>query len=211
MLRRTLAVLAATVIVTLAGGGSAHAKGPDQATVSGPGIDTTQLTMDDPLRRLERLLQATRFWDSVEMPAWEADPPPGDLGAAFTVVYNVPDVHDPGGAKPDSIRQEIYPFAASGPVVYLPPDQTVFDTSLAAGWIAADDRLVGLLTALGASRTATTDGGSQPTLSPAAHTPAEADDSGSAWGPTAAATVAGVLALGAVVALVRIRRRAARV
>jgi hypothetical protein len=208
MLRRILAVLATVVIVTLAVGGPAHAKGPDRATVSGPGIGTTQLTMEgDPLRRLERLLEATSFWDSIEAIDWEAEPPTGDLGARYTVTYHVPDVHDPGGAKPDSISQELYPFAESGPVVHLPSGQTVFDTPLAAGWIPADDRLVGLLTALGATPTAT-ESGSQPALAPAAHASDAADDSGSTWGPVAAATVAGVLLLGVVVGLVRARRRA---
>jgi hypothetical protein len=208
MLRRILAVLAAAVIVVLAGSGSAQAKGPDHATISGPGIGTTRLTMDDPDRSLDRLLQLTRFWESAERPAWDADPPAGDLGAAYTVTYHVPDLHDPGGAKPDSVRQDIYPFAESGPVVYLAPGQTVYDTDLAAGWFAADDRLVGVMTELGVSRTAT-DGKTQSELTRTAHSTTEADDSGTAWGPVAAATVAGVLVLG-VAGLIHTRRRAGR-
>jgi hypothetical protein len=50
MSRRILAASFAMAFVPLIAGAPAHAKGPDSATVAGPGIDTTTITWNRPDR-----------------------------------------------------------------------------------------------------------------------------------------------------------------
>jgi hypothetical protein len=204
-MRRPFIVVAAAALVTLAGVGPAQAKGPDRATISGPGIDTMQITFPGPDGALEALLRDTRFWQGVQGPGWRADPPAGDLGPEYMVIYRVPDLHNPDSGKADTIRQAVYPFAEAGPVVFMPTGQTMYDTAMPAGWLLANERLTGTLTGLGASRSAV-----EPASDPvAAVSAATESDDGSARPWALAAVGAGVVALGAA-ALVHTRRRAGR-
>jgi hypothetical protein len=58
------------------------------------------------------------------------NPPSGDLGARYTVTYLIPRAG--GGVK---VRQELYPYAAGGPVTYTPAGQLGAEgRRVQAGW-----------------------------------------------------------------------------
>ncbi|HYJ70085.1 MAG TPA: hypothetical protein VEX15_20715 [Nocardioidaceae bacterium] len=199
MPRRALAVAFITAFFLVAFGTPATAKGPDSATISGPAIRTTQLTWDGP--HLESFLQATRFWDATVPAGWENDPPDGDLGPRFDVVYHVPDLDLPS-RKGQLVRQELYPFAAAGPVVHMAEGQTMYGIDLASGWLSTDRRLTAVVKRLG--------GTAQPVLaSPieaAAHEETVSSE-GPAWRLAAVGAVGTVLVATAMAVLLRRRVR----
>jgi hypothetical protein len=67
------------------------------------------------------------------------------LGPHYTITWTIPD--DSGTAK--KIRQDVYPYAAGGPVAYTKPGQPVFDQTTMGGWYKASDSLRQHLISLG--------------------------------------------------------------
>jgi hypothetical protein len=79
-------------------------------------------------------------------PMLDAAPTPTKrLGPRYTITWTIPD--GPGTAR--QIRQDVYPYAAGGPVTYTKPGQPVFDQTTRGGWFKASDSLRQQLIALG--------------------------------------------------------------
>jgi len=155
MLARTLAALAAALVLPTA----ALAKGPLEATVSGPGLDGAV-----PVRGngeggtgtpLGRLVESAGFFPLAF--GQEPNPtthtrPKGDLGPAYTVRFTVP---GPDG-KDATLIQTTYPYA-NPPVSYMAPGQRFFDGQPThGGWLLAADGLNPLLAELGLPESAPT-------------------------------------------------------
>ena len=192
----SLVVLA---LAALALAAPTSAKGPDRATITGPGLDkpiTFASGGGDPVAGSEfgTVVDLTGFFPAMfgQSPnPMRAKPPTNDLGPKYTVTYRVP------GNGEASVVQDLYPYAASGPVTYMTPGQPFFggDQMTTGGWFQSSPLLKQILVESGLPverPTASGDGTSAPVLD--------------AWPALAAAALA-VAALGGATVLV-LRRRA---
>ena len=170
---KRLVLLTAAVALVAASGASA--KGPDQAIVTGPGLENQD----------GRIVFAsgggdpgggTPFMAFVESGGFfqqtfgqSPDPtsktrPKGDLGPRYDVVYRVP---GPNGGTA-MLHQSVYPFARIGSVTYMPPGQSFFDGQKThGGWFAGSPTLKATLVSAGLPESAPsgTGGGSRFELS----------------------------------------------
>ena len=201
MFRRILVVGVVAVIAPLALAAPAEAKGPESAVISGPGIESTQLTWVSAEDELAALLDIAFPWDEVGKEASRAEPPLAELGAMYAVTYRMPGIKN--HSRAGTVRQALYPFAEGGPLVYTPPGQRMLGLPVDSGWQATSTRLTLLLRSLGADPDAVTN---QNVIAPAAQSAAPADGSRSSW-PWIAAGAAGVGVLLGVGALWRTRHR----
>ena len=198
-MKRLVLLLTALALVPAS---SASAKGPDQAIVTGPGLEDQDGRIvfassgGDPSG-------GTPFMAFVESGGFfqqtfgqSHDPttptrPKGDLGPRYEVVYRVP---GPNGGTA-MLQQSVYPFATGGSVTYMTPGQPFFDGQQLThgGWFAGSPALKATLVAAGLPESAPsgTDSGSR------------FDVSTDAW-PIA---LVGLLALGALALVVRRRPR----
>jgi hypothetical protein len=129
--------------------------------------------------------------------------PSSDLGARYTVTYLIP----LAAGGPAKLRQDLYPYAAGGPVTYTPAGQLGFGSRLVqAGWWQATPGFRVSLISLGLpdrpARGAPTPEPARPPVS----TPRATSAAG--WW-IAGGTIAGVLLLGTGTLLLRRRPRAA--
>ena len=77
-------------------------------------------------------------------------PAAASLGPKYTVTYTVPGVTAEPGQADGQIRQDLYPRAAGGPVIYTLPGQQGFGQPLqATGWLRGTPQLTATLTRLG--------------------------------------------------------------
>ena len=168
----------------------AQAKGPSEAKIDGPGLKAPIVLRgngEGPGSPLGNVADLAGFFPLVFVQ--QPDPrlagkPDGELGPRYEVAYTVPT----GPGEADTIRQELYPYAAGGPVTYVKPGQTVFHSErTAGGWFAAMPQLKQELVAAGL-----------PARPPTAST---ADDATRWW--LYAAAAAGLLVLIAAVAAAR--------
>jgi hypothetical protein len=122
----------------------AWAKGPVAVEIAGPGLDEP-LVLD--VNSAERQLEA--MWALAEQvqlytPAGTAArPQTGDFGTAYRLTWHMSE------ADGDRILQDVYPFAAGGPVVHTLPGSTSWQELVPAGWAAASAGLPEALTRLG--------------------------------------------------------------
>jgi MYXO-CTERM domain-containing protein len=146
-MKRLLFVLAGAALLAPA----ALAKGPSQATVTGPGLKTTIAfkSMDDS----SSLTEAAGFFPS----AFGQSPnpmlrgrPAGKLGPRYTIRYVVPGPY----SRTYHLRQEVYPYAAAGAVAYMKPGQPIFDSKTVGGWYPAGTMLKQVLVRAGLPKTA---------------------------------------------------------
>lgn len=148
MLRRVASVmlLAAVLVVGVATG--SQAKGPESATLSGPGI-AEPIELIHPSKSFDtykddapiRLIEMLAPWYG---PRATAVAPPKDLGPAFTLTWvNSGPPGDPIETR--TIRQYIYPNAVGGPVVHVPEpishEGRLPEVQEVAGWFEAPDAL----------------------------------------------------------------------
>jgi hypothetical protein len=172
---RTLA--AALVCAALAVPAAAQAKGATAATIEGDGLDGGAITFrsetgGDPVAGtpLARLAEASGFYPAVF--GQTPNPllpgrPEGDLGPRYTVRYTMPGPDD----QVDTLRQELYPYAAGGMVTYTPPGQRFFGSETTrGGWFRAYTDLKAMLVEAGlpASPGTGTSGGGAAVTWPAA-------------------------------------------
>jgi hypothetical protein len=204
---RALAVLALAVLL-LAIPAAAQAKGATSATISGggpgglPGGPITLRGDGEPGSGtdLANLAEAAGLFAL----AFEAGPgvvlpeaPTGRLGPRYTITWSMP---DPDGGPNDKVREHLYPYAAGGPVTFMPADQPIMETTTTAGWFKAPDTLRQQLIALGLPNRpplappASPKPTATPQPSPAPATPP------AAW-PRVAAVLAALILLAAVAAL----------
>jgi len=218
MLHRLIAVttLAAGIgiaAVTLAT--PAFAKGPTQARITGPGLVHPIVLSGAGERgqpgRLAALAEQTNFFTAlfgaggtVPGPTRLRTPPPkASLGPRYTIIYTVPGVTPQPGEQIGRIRQDLYPRAAGGPIIYTLPGQRGFGQPLlVTGWLRGSRQLIRTLAELGVPRT----------RPPAAAQPAPSHQAGSrtlAWLIASAAAIAAAALAGSALWL-RHRRPAAR-
>ena len=132
---------------------TALAKGPTDATITGPGL-AKPLRLGGPRalapgQPLEVLATHGGFFDVAWGGAPEttlADSPTRRLGPKYRVTYVVP---GPSG-RSDRIRQDLYPYARGGPVTHTPPGQPFFDGRRTnGGWFRGTPRVKNVLVAAG--------------------------------------------------------------
>jgi hypothetical protein len=201
MLRRLIAVtaLAAGMSVTAAISLAtpALAKGPSQASISGPGLARTIVVSGEGepgqqgtlavLAGQTGLFTALFGTDITGIPqtptSLRTPPPKASLGPRYTVSYTVPGVTPQPGEQFGRIIQDLYPDAAGGPVIYTPPGQDGFSRPLqVTGWLRAGPPLTRTLAQLGVPPRPVTP--ASPRTSPPAAHPAAAHQTGSralAW------------------------------
>jgi hypothetical protein len=214
MLRRLIAVTTLATGISIAAvtlATPAFAKGPTQARITGPGLvhpivlsGTGELGQPG---RVSALAEQTNVFTALfgaggTLPGptrLRIPPPKASLGPRYTVIYTVPGVTPQPGEQFGRIRQDLYPRAAGGPVIYTPPGQRGFGQPLqVTGWLRGGPQLTRTLARLGVPPTAGKQTARPPRISPAAH-PAPAHQAGSrtlAWLIACAAAIATVALTG---------------
>jgi hypothetical protein len=133
--------------------------------------------------------------------------PTDRLGPRYTITWSF--AEDLGKGR--KVRQHVYPYAAGGPVTFMPAGQPVFDKTTAGGWYQGFDGFRAQLIELGLPNRAplTPAPKATPAPAPASPQPAPATSPPPAW-PRLAAVVAGFLVLTAGAVLTLRRRQNAR-
>lgn len=132
----TLAILATALLIPSA----ALAKGPSDASISGPGLGKTLAIRGEGETQNTALGQLTL--NAGFFPAAFGQQPnpmlpgrPADrLGPKYTIRYLVPGGGEPGHVQKFHITQDLYPYAAGGAVTYMKPGQKIFDFTTRGGW-----------------------------------------------------------------------------
>jgi hypothetical protein len=146
MTRPLLLLLA---IAALAFPSVAAAKGPDQATITGPGLDAPlSISGTEGSGDLGLLVQGVGFFPA----AFGQSPnpmlskrPSRFLGPRYQVVYRVPGPH----RVSDILRQDLYPYAVGGPVSYMKPGQPFWEQQTRGGWFRGTTHLKRMLVKAG--------------------------------------------------------------
>jgi hypothetical protein len=227
MLRRLIAVTTLATGISIAAvmlATPAFAKGPTQARITGPGlvhpIVLSGAGEQGQPGRLSALAEQTNFFTALfgasgTLPGptrLRTPPPKAALGPRYTIIYTVPGVTPQPGEQFGRIRQDLYPRAAGGPIIYTLPGQRGFGQPLlVTGWLRGSRQLIRTLAALGVPPR-TDNQAAQRTRPPAAAQPAPSHQAGSrtlAWLIASAATIAGAALAGSALWL-RHRQPAAR-
>jgi hypothetical protein len=143
-MKRLVFVLVALLALVLTG--SAAAKGPSEAKITGPGLNSA-LTIKgvgegDTSTDLGLLVNDAGFFPQAfgqsPSPMLRAQPP--NLGPRYTVTYTVP------GSTASTLEQELYPYASGGPASFMRPGQKFWDTqSTVGGWYRGTPQLKSML------------------------------------------------------------------
>jgi hypothetical protein len=136
--------LLVTAVLALALATPASAKWVDRATITGPGLDAPIVAGG------EVLFDSSGFYSATfaQSPG-HAAPRTKQLGPRYTVTHIVP------GPTGHPVRQDLYPYAAGGPVTYMKAGQPFVDgLQTQGGWYAAPADLKETLVALGLPRVA---------------------------------------------------------
>ena len=217
MKARALCVAALALALLLAVPAAALAKGASAATIDGPGIGgggpITLRGQGEPgsgTKLAELSDQAGLF---AAMFADEGrgeilmERPSGDLGPRYTITYDIP-----ADQRTMRVVQDLYPYAAGGPVTFARPGQRLWSNqTITGGWFRGPATLLPMLISLGLPSKAPR--GASPSAPPPAPAPAAAPaapaattSAGTAW--WLVATAAGGLAVAfAALALLTRRRR----
>jgi hypothetical protein len=168
MLRRLIAVTALAAGMSIAAAMTlatpALAKGPSQARITGPGLVRAVVVSGNgepgEQGRLANLALQTGLFTvmfgagaSIGGPAptrLHTPPPKVSLGPRYTLVYTVPGVTPQPGQQYGRVRQDLYPRAAGGPLIYTPPGQQGFGGPLTVtGWLRGRPQLTRTLAQAG--------------------------------------------------------------
>src|SRR5829696_3844764 len=133
-MKRLLLLVAVAAIAMPA---TAFAKGPDEATITGPGLaKAITITGAEELRSpIMTFAEATGFFPAVfgrDFSPMSPSRPKGDLGPKYTIDYNVPG----GDGTSFSLSQDLYPYAQPHAVTYTKPGQRIFDMETAGRWFS---------------------------------------------------------------------------
>lgn len=132
---------------------AASAKGPRDVELTGPGLDEPiRLDRDTNapgrIAEVTALTELTGLFSAFSFPARTAlipTAPPGELGLRYVATY-----HLVGAENDTPIRQELYPFAERGPVVFTPPGQSFYGMGPShGGWQRADPKLRRFVVSIG--------------------------------------------------------------
>jgi hypothetical protein len=227
MLRRLITVIALAAGLSVAAAISlatpALAKGPSQASITGPGLVRAIVVSGngEPGEQATLAVLAGQtglftalFGPGASVPdqtsaSLRTPPPEASLGPRYTVTYTVPGVTAQPGEQYGRVRQDLYPGAAGGPVIYTPPGQDGFGMPLqVTGWLRASPQLTRTLAQLGVPLRPGTRAALQ--TRPAGAHPAAAHQTGSrirAWLIAAAVAIAAAALAG--IALQRHHRKPA--
>lgn len=164
MLRRPIIVTALAAGISIAAmtvATPALAKGPVQARITGPGLRHAVVVggPGEPGQpaKLAVLAQQTNLFTALFGPGTglpaptmlHARPPAATLGPRYEVIYTVPGVPPQGNEQFGRIRQDLYPDATGGPVIYTPPGQRGFGRTLpVSGWFRGTPQLLRTLAGL---------------------------------------------------------------
>ena len=215
MSRRLMAVFALAFLLA-AVPTAAQAKGATAANISGGGpgglprgpIDLKGDGEPGSGTDLSNLADATGMWallfEDGQPGNLDAAPVPAAMrGPRYTITWTFPN----GAGTEDKVRQYVWPYAAGGPITYMPSGQKVLDTRTEGGWFRAADALRRTLITLGLPDTPPLTAPATPaTATPAPATTAPAADPAPALWPRAAVGAGLVLAIGLGIG-VAIRRR----
>ena len=130
--RRTLLLIG---VLALALASPANAKGPDRATVTGPGLERPLIFSGYHPSALGVLTEQGGFWQQVfgigngriDQGGVLPMRPRGSLGPRYVVVYRLP------GPKTSLVRQTLYPFART-PVSHMERQRFWGDRVTRGGW-----------------------------------------------------------------------------
>ena len=131
-MKRLLFLLA---IAALALPAAALAKGPSEASITGPGLGKaiTIVGAEEEGSPLMSFAEQTGFFPAAF--GQQPDPmlpgkPKGALGPKYRIEYKVP------GPENDAfkISQDLYPYASPSAVTYMPAGQRIFDSTTHGGW-----------------------------------------------------------------------------
>jgi len=147
MKRLIVALIALGALVVA---GSAAAKGPSEAKITGPGLNSA-LTIKgvgegDTSTDLGLLVNDAGFFPQVfgQSPSPLLRAQPKDLGRRYTVTYTVP------GPTLSTLEQELYPYASGGPVSFMRPGQKFWDSqTTVGGWYRGTPQLKTMLVRAG--------------------------------------------------------------
>jgi hypothetical protein len=155
-MKRVLPALAAVAVALLLPAAAA-AKGPSTATIAGPGLDHALEIKGDgeggSATQLGILVEGGGFFAQVYDPTPRLTTkarPGGQLGPRYDVTYVVP------GPNGDStLKQDLYPYAATGPLTYMTPAQKFWGSqSTNGGWYRGSAQLTQMLVRAGLPATA---------------------------------------------------------
>jgi hypothetical protein len=138
----------------------AAAKGPDQAVITGPGVDQPIVVRapGSPTigQRMATLINASGIMDQLWCRACPEllarQPTSTDLGPMFKIRYRVPSLI---GGPTRWVEQHVYPFAHPAPVTYVVPGQPFWHQETAGGWYVAGPKMRQVLVDVGVPRQAT--------------------------------------------------------
>ena len=154
MKRRSLAA-ALPVLLALLIPATAGAKGPSEVTITGPGLSAPikfSGVEGNYSQAFGDLVNLGGFFPQTfgQSPSpVRRNRPPTALGPRYDVTYVVP------GPSTDTLRQELYPYAAEAPVSYMQPGQRFWgDQRTYGGWYRPSPELKATLIAAGLPRTA---------------------------------------------------------
>ena len=136
-------------VAALALPATASAKGPSEATITGPGLGKAIRIIGPEAEGspLMNLAEAAGFFPAAF--GQTPDPmayarPKGDLGPRYSIDYVVP---GPNGGN-DKIHQDLYPYAKPGAWTHMAAGQPIFDFETHGGWFT-DSRIKEILVARG--------------------------------------------------------------
>jgi hypothetical protein len=136
-------------VAALALPATALAKGPSEASITGPGLSKAiKITgPESDGSPMMNLAEAAGFFPAAF--GQTPDPmtytqPKGNLGPKYSIDYVVP---GPDGGN-DTLHQDLYPYAKPSAWTHMAAGQPIFDMTTHGGWFT-DSRLKGILVARG--------------------------------------------------------------
>ncbi len=140
-------------VAALALPATALAKGPSEASITGPGLSKAIVIAGAEAEGtpIMNLVEAAGFFPASfgQTPdPMSSAPPKSSLGPKYSIDYVVP---GPDGGN-DKIHQDLYPYAKPGAWTYTSAGQPIFDMTTHGGWFT-DARLKEILVAAGLPKT----------------------------------------------------------